>query len=195
MKQIAPLVLLAVALVAGRAAFAQDEDSAPAAPAAEETGQATVEAGAPDMAAESHPMRALRSGKKDGKTTSPFESSPGGGGGSAGGGGIRCEDSVPRLTGGVDKQDMKSFSFLQGRPVFFTLRPNSAVSYKFTAPKKGALMFGTEEATKDRQVSLLISVSEIPCDFDPVKAAVNKQGRCHALRRHLVRQLKRGPEA
>ncbi|MCM2268383.1 MAG: hypothetical protein NDI60_11505 [Elusimicrobiales bacterium] len=103
--------------------------------------------------------------------------------GSLGGGlgaGVACKDSIPALAG-VKSEPLPSWDWLSGRVVYFSLKPNEALSYKFTAPDKGYIRFVTQEATNARQVNLLISVSETPCDFDARKAAANVRGKCHAM--------------
>ena len=100
----------------------------------------------------------------------------GGGGGTASGSGagISCEDSVPKLRNVIRQVHVNLFRYTN-RVYLFELGPNEAISVEFTAPKSGGGGFHTNYGTNAREVSLVQSLSETPCDFNLKKALAARQ--------------------
>lgn len=88
-----------------------------------------------------------------------------GGGGSASGGGVRCEDSIPKLSA-VHRKVLPKLECLNGRVFDYWMLPNEAISYQFTAPKSGSGGFMLNEATSYPATNMMATISEVPCDFD-----------------------------
>lgn len=190
----ATLLLLAATLVfAAPPVRAQDEEAAPsgkpeAAAAArdkgyraEEAEQKSTEADEAEGPTERHadtrvisavPQRQLGAGASNG------QSGGAGSGGASGGAGKSCEASVPKLTK-VYRKELNFFDKInRGTVIKYGLAANEAVTYRFKTPASGAGFLKTEMGSDYRPASVLLSVSETPCDFDTEKA-LRKDPGCY----------------
>lgn len=86
------------------------------------------------------------------------------GGGVGGGGGVACEKSIPALTA-VHRYELPDLASMVGRVFDYQMRPNEAVSFKFTAPKSGSGGFALNETPYVPSVMAYATISSVPCDF------------------------------